>query len=100
MSFPVILPNAHIYEAISDERARQERLKAEGKFEFTCADVKMSLLAGYAVLGEEVGEVGREILAMAGLVREAPDRAKLQKELVQVAAVTVALLERLEKEDP
>lgn len=99
MTYPIIVPNGHIYELIADERARQERLKAEGKFEFSVADREMSFLAGYAILGEEFGEVGREVLALAGLVPEGASLERLRKELVQVGAVVVAMIERVLQEE-
>src|SRR5262245_3943699 len=41
MTYPIVVPNGHIYEAIADERERQERLKREGRFTYTCADAAM-----------------------------------------------------------
>lgn len=81
-----------IYAAIDVERARQERLKAEGRFDFTCADPALGHLAACAVLTEEVGEVARAVMGREGLVRDGGD---LRKELVQVAAVAIAWLEAL-----
>lgn len=86
----------HVLIEVGAERFRQEQLKAEGKFDFTCADPELGHLAAAAVLQEEVGEVAREVLAMQGLVRETGDRARLRKELIQVAAVAVAWIEALD----
>jgi hypothetical protein len=43
------------------ERVRQEQLKAEGRFPHTCADLEMDNGTRLAVLGEEFGEVCREL---------------------------------------
>ncbi len=74
--------------SILDERHRQERLKAEGRFLHTPADPEMSDTAFLAVLVEEVGEVARAINDAEGV-------ARLRDELIQVAAVCVARLELL-----
>ena len=42
---------------------------------------------------EEVGEVAREAMALLGVVKESGDRIRYRKELVQVAAVAVAMIE-------
>jgi len=80
--------------AILAERERQEQLKAEGRFVYTCADVEMTTMACLAVLTEEVGEVARAVLSMKGLAK---DEIELRKELIQVAAVALAWLEGMEK---
>jgi NTP pyrophosphatase (non-canonical NTP hydrolase) len=85
---------------ILNERAEQERLKAEGRFKYTCADLEMSNSEKAVVLVEEVGEVCRAVLESNGLVhdgRKVGNYAQLQKELIQVAAVAVAWLEALKK---
>lgn len=76
------------------ERHRQEQLKAEGRFEHTLADPEMSETYKMACILEEIGEVARNLLARASLVTDgdASDKA-LRKELIQVAALTVAWLE-------
>lgn len=83
---------------VSDERMRQEHLKAEGKFTLTCAD-EMSNGARLAVLMEEVGEVARAILegGIDGEVSHDKHGKDLRKELVQVAAVAVAWIEGLDR---
>lgn len=84
---------------IAEERHRQDVLKREGRFRFTCADPEMTHFERYAVLGEEFGEVGRAALEAHALVydgqtpAEAVDR--LRMELAQVAAVALAWLEGL-----
>ena len=99
MTYPTILTyGQRWHEAIDDERHRQERLKAEGKFTMTCADA-MSNGARLAVLMEEVGEVARAILerGIDGEMSNDKTGKDLQKELVQVAAVCVAWLEGLDR---
>ena len=96
MSYPVILPNAHLYEAIADERARQERLRIAGKFPFTCGDRTRSSLDKLPVLVEEVGEVARAVLQEHGTAVQ-DDARELREELIQVAAVCMAWLESLEE---
>lgn len=83
---------------IAGERARQNSLKASGRFANTCADpipdsVKLSILT------EELGEVAkelneREINAKRGRSYRSLD-ASLKTELCQVAAVVVAWMESL-----
>lgn len=73
------------------ERARQEQLKAEGKFAATCAD-DIPAGAKLAVLVEEVGEVARAICER--------DPEAMREELVQVAAVAVAWVEALSRVEP
>jgi hypothetical protein len=93
------LARVRIFLEIDTERKRQDELKREGKFDFTCADADSGLdhVAASAILSEECGEVAREALAMAGLVRETGDPARLRKELIQVAAVAVAWIEALDR---
>lgn len=81
-------------EKIRVERARQERLRGEGKFSHTAASDGISNGERMCILAEEVGEVAGAILQ----VDIATDRpfADLEKELIHVAAVVVAWLERYE----
>lgn len=84
---------------VRQERLRQERLKAEGRFVATCADNVMTPCEKLAVLAEEVGEAAKEALTL-------PERQlatdslgsidKLRAELVHVAAVAVAWVESLD----
>lgn len=84
-----------IFHAINLERARQARLRADGKFAFTLDmqfmyDEPGTLLLPihkYPILAEEVGEVARAM--------NDGDDANLKEELVQVAALAVAWLEAL-----
>lgn len=87
-----------VLEAVYYERERQEQLKAQGRFRYTCADLELPSPVKLAVLIEEVGEVGKQVLTD-------PDRPfaldtigsslELQRELLHVAAVCVAWLESL-----
>ena len=84
-------PGSAIFDAIRQERLRQERLKAEGKFMFSASTADLGIAV--AILMEEVGEVAREAMALLGVVKETGDRARYRKELIQVAAVSVAMIE-------
>src|ERR1700752_4954991 len=78
-----------VIDKVLKERSRQESLRQQGKFLYTCADSDMMSTDKLAVLVEEVGEVARAILNVSGLAK---DRYKLyscesiRAELVQVAA--------------
>ncbi|MGL5918484.1 MAG: MazG nucleotide pyrophosphohydrolase domain-containing protein [Cetobacterium sp.] len=74
---------------ILKERLRQEKLKLEGKFPYTCRDRALSHSACLTILVEEVGEVARAI--------QEGDRISLREELIQVAAVCAAWVEGLDK---
>jgi hypothetical protein len=74
---------------IRHERKRQESLRESGKFKATCATRGADQMSDHecnTVLGEEVGEVARAIL----------ERTDLRDELIQVAAVCVAWIERID----
>lgn len=99
-----------ICDDIIAERLRQEQLKADGKFERTAFD---DALAGaheraHVVLAEECGEVARAICELwielrskkdAPLLSEGVRRIlkHLRTELVQVAAVSLAWIEGIDK---
>jgi NTP pyrophosphatase (non-canonical NTP hydrolase) len=78
------------------ERHRQDDLKAEGRFSFTCADDELSNTERLAMLVEEIGEVAQEVLTQKGR-RAARDtegtEEALRKEVTQVAAICIAWLE-------
>jgi len=98
-----MLPRWRALELIVIERQRQDKLKADGRFKYTCADLEMTLSQKVAVLTEEVGEVARATLEINALVsRETDDhtelRHALRKELVQVAAISLAWIESLVEE--
>ena len=84
-----------IFAHIAFERARQERLKAEGKFEFSCADDGINDYERFSILAEEFGEVGHEL--NEGIPRDQANKEKLRDELIQVAAVCVAWVEHIDK---
>ena len=93
---------SYILEEISDERARQERLRADGKFTHTAAsanDANFSDGWRLAVLVEEVGEAAEAAIERAGFIGK-PKGNDLRAELIQVAAVCVAWIERLDKGGP
>jgi septum formation topological specificity factor MinE len=81
------------------ERYRQEELKKEGRFKFTCSDPGMSNLDRLACLDEESGEVARECLHLRNLVYDRPlqeadeEIVALRTELIQVIAICFAWLE-------
>lgn len=104
--------NAELLTAIMadvvSERFRQERLCAEGKFTWTCADPSPAPAEKLAVLAEEFGEVAKEvtdtIIELAKYAKEnlthpphrkAQRAAALYEELIQVAAVATAWAESL-----
>lgn len=82
-------------EAIYHERLRQDELKHQGKFAYTCADPEMTHPERLTVLGEEFGEVCHEVNEGIGEGRQL-NKEKLRKELIQVAAVSLAWVERLD----
>lgn len=94
LSPPAISSRLAVLKDISNERRRQDKLKAEGRFTATCAD-PISNDRRLSILVEEVGEVARASLGNAGAVQDGGD---LRKELVQVAAITLAWIEGLDRE--
>jgi hypothetical protein len=85
-------PQMEALISVLAERHRQERLKAAGKFSHTCADNELSDDACCRVLGEEFGEVCRAL-------NDGEDPSALRAELIQVAAVAVAWVERIDRGD-
>jgi hypothetical protein len=78
-----------IFWDIRIERGRQEGLRESGKFRATCATLGPDMMTDHecnTVLNEEVGEVSRAIL----------EGSNLRDELIQVAAVCVDWVERLD----
>ena len=98
MSRPIIVPNGYIHEEISDERARQQRLRAEGKFTHSPSDADMPDAERLAILVEEVGEAAEAVIERLGYIGK-PKGTDLRKELIQVAAVAVAWIEALDKKE-
>lgn len=88
-----------ILDDVLEERKRQERLVAVGKFKETCASPHMIDSDRFLVLAEEYAEVTTLVTAKA-FDREPPMdyRRKLRDELVQVAAVAVAWIEAIDQE--
>jgi NTP pyrophosphatase (non-canonical NTP hydrolase) len=83
---------------IGKERRRQNRLKHEGRFLYTCADDGLSPAEKLACLTEELGEVAKEVLTREGhaLAKDTQGSLEgLRKELTQVAAIAAAWLETL-----
>lgn len=79
-----------ILEEINDERNRQDRLKAQGKFAKTCAD-DMTRAERLSVLAEEYGEVAHEVNEAIG--GRPMHLGNLRTELRQVGAVALACIE-------
>jgi hypothetical protein len=84
---------------VGKERRRQLVLKEQGKFKYTLSDPEMDEFVSAACLVEEMGEVSRACLVRAGLATDDIDisDAALVKELSQIAALSVAWMERLIK---
>jgi hypothetical protein len=83
-------------QSVRYERSRQEDLKAEGRFKHTLADYGLTYAERLACIVEEVGEVGRNVLARNGVVTDGDaSPAALYKELSQVAALSVAWMEHV-----
>lgn len=95
ISPPVLLA---MLARIATERTNQQKLKRDGKFLHSVADREPTDAWCLAVLGEEFGEVAREVneayLFPSGAADTLRDE-RLEAELVQVAAVCVAWLERI-----
>ncbi len=73
---------------VAKEGERQDQLKAQGRFQYTCADRGVPDSMKLAILVEEVGEVARHVCDRGDLV-------DMKEELIQVAAVAVAWAERI-----
>jgi hypothetical protein len=82
---------------IKEERGRQDTLKARGRFDHTPDEVP--LFVSYGMLSEEIGEVARCILAMDGYVSEKLTVDDCRKELIQVAAIALAMVEGIQTQD-
>jgi hypothetical protein len=100
-------PTGDILARVHTERYRQDDLKAQGKFPWSCADKMNPDTNGQdaikpaeklAVLAEEFGEVSSIVCKLQANRDEAKAVSikKLQKELIEVAAVCVAWAESLE----
>ncbi len=95
---------AMVLKDIIAERDRQERLRDEGKFHWTCASADESNSDKLAILAEEFGETAKEVTELI-INKNAAARVtnqlkrNLYKELVQTAAVAVAWAEALREEE-
>ena len=78
---------------IRNERWRQDKLKKDGKFPYTCADDGLTNAERFLVLAEDFGEVSHELNEAIGATLA---RDKLRAELIQVAAVCVAWCEAID----
>lgn len=91
---------AHVLRAVSRERLRQERIceekQREGLAWHSCASPLLLDDDRLPILGEEFGEVCRE-LCEARAERREPSAVKLRDELVQLAAVAVAWIEAVDE---
>jgi len=91
-----------ILSDIVKERIRQNELKSAGRFKYTCADIEMTDADCLPVLVEEVGELSRALLESGKLANEKSfdlHGKDMRKELVQVAAIAVAWIERIDNRD-
>lgn len=85
-----------IWRAILKERARQEELVMAGMLPFSCADVMQPVGATFPVLVEEIGEVGKAVQEFQAYEDETGELINnLETELIQSAAVCVAMLEAI-----
>jgi hypothetical protein len=83
-------------DMVNKERDRQNKLKAQGRFVHTPFDVLMAEPEKLATILEELGEVARNTLRRGHLVTDGDSRDEaLLTELSQVAALTLAWMERL-----
>lgn len=89
------LSRINVLHEVLAERNRQEELKAECRFKYTCADIEMTNFERLAVLLEEFGEAARAALEMHNLSHDVHGN-NLRKEMIQVAAVSVAIVEGLD----
>lgn len=82
----------HVLAEVHRERLRQETLKAESKFRYTCADPGMPDEAKMLCLVEEMLEANKALLGQKLLTK---DDGNLREELIHVAAVAVAWAESI-----
>lgn len=90
-----------VVEEIYKERLRQEELRQKGKFPWTLAAKHITNAEKLCPLGEEFGEVAREVTeqlisAGKGEIHMA-GQSKLREELIQLAACAAAWAESLPK---
>lgn len=96
----MIIDDTHldnILGEIGNERLRQEKLKHEGRFKYTCADKEITHLENLAVLTEEFGEAAHDVNEAIGGHTQLDVKA-LRTELIQIAAVCAAWVEKIDNE--
>lgn len=91
-----------VLDEVAAERARQHALLQQGDIPFNCADPEVCIDRKLRVLTEEVGEVARAIDILDQCSGPAAPICKeaLRAELIQVAAVAVAIGESLTAHHP
>src|SRR4051812_38918671 len=82
-----------ILDMIATERGRQELLKSQGRFTYSCSDKEITHAECCTVLAKEAGEVAHEVNDGIGPDRFI-DKRRLLKELIETAAVAVAWAEK------
>lgn len=87
-----------VLERVWLERLRQKKLFTARKIDFACDSPVVDGHRKLSVLTEEIGEVAKEVLEYRGRTRTEA-RRRLQDELTQVAAVSIAWLESIEVEE-
>lgn len=98
MSDEQIANRTNVFHGVFLEMKRQQRLKEEGRFKYTCRDPEMSHPERITVLMEEVGEAARAVLELGDLAND-KHNANLRKELIQVAAVALSWVEGMDERD-
>lgn len=91
------MSRAEIYDAISDERERQERMRIEKGWAWSMGTPGVPHIQKLMPLMEEAGEVARAVRVETGFATDRPGHA-LRAELIQLAACAVGFLEALEEE--
>jgi hypothetical protein len=98
-------PIDSVFREIEYARLAQETLREDGRFSHTCSDLDMPIQDCLIVLLREVGEVPQEVPCLKakqsnhghGNVANANAYALMKAECVQVAAVAVAIVEKLNR---
>ncbi len=79
------------------EMARQDTLKAQGRFARHCGDDDQTDMARFCILAEEFGEVARAVVEINGLSNDHKGDADLRKELIQTAACCMKWVEGIDR---
>lgn len=96
---PVSTPTRRALDLIAAERDRQNTLVDAGKIPWNCAHPMVALKDKALVWTEEAMEVSREFCAFASAtlaIERHEAKQRLRTELIQLAAVSVAILESME----